>query len=112
METLIISLISVGCAIIGAIVGIFTYRRNVARNEKDKENEIKSNTEKETQEKVQLNAKLDAVLSNNVEIKGIVKDMGEKFNEFKEDFGTRLTRVEESCKFAHSRIDKLTTKKK
>ena len=112
MQTLIISIISVGCAVSGALIGIFTYRRNLSINEKNKENEIKQSTEKDTQEKVQLNAKLDAVLSNNVEIKGIVKDMGEKFDKFKDDFGTRLTRVEESCKFAHTKIDKIVNEKK
>lgn len=105
METLIISLVSVGCAIIGAIVGIFTYKRN-------HDKEVKAETKDDTKEKVQMNAKLDVLLSNNTEIKGSVKDLGDKFDKFKEDFNTRLVRVEEWCKNNEKRIDNLEKKGK
>lgn len=101
METLIISIISVGCAVVGAVVGISTYKRN-------KEKEIKT----DTAEQIKMNAKLDAILSNGAKSESAVKELSDKFDSFKDDVNTRLVRVEESCKFAHTRIDKLTTKKK
>lgn len=101
METLAISIISVCCAVIGAIMGISTYKRN-------RDKEIKT----DTAEQIKMNAKLDAILSNNAKSESLVKELSDKFDSFKDDFNTRLVRVEESCKFAHTRIDKLTTKKK
>lgn len=110
METLIISIISVGCAIVGALVGIFTYKKNQHKDIEVHEKDLKEETQEETREKVQLNAKIDVLLSNNTEIKGSVKDLSNKFDNFKDDFNIRLTRVEESCKNNEKRIDSLEKK--
>ncbi len=110
METLIISIISVGCAIVGALVGIFTYKRNQHKDDEVHEKDLKEETQEETREKVQLNAKIDVLLSNNTEIKGSMKDLSNKFDKFKDDFNTRLTRVEESCKISEKRLDNLERK--
>ena len=104
MEALIISAISVGCAVVGAIVGIFTYKRN-------KEKDLKSEVKTDTQVKIEMNAKLDAILSNNAKMESSVKELGDKFVDFKDEIITRLTRVEERCEFAHQRLDKINKKK-
>ena len=112
MNTLVISLISVSCAIIGALIGILTYKRNYQKDIEIHEKDLKEDTQEETREKVQLNAKIDVLLSNNTEIKGSVKDLGDKFDRFKDDFNVRLTRVEENCKNNEKRIDVLEKKGK
>ena len=45
METLIISIISVGCAIVGALVGIFTYKRNQHKDDEVHEKDLKEETQ-------------------------------------------------------------------
>lgn len=67
----------------------------------------KKDNEEVTKNRVQLNTKIDLLLSNNSEIKGSVKELDKKFDNFKDEVTERLTRVEESCKQAHKRIDRL-----
>ena len=112
METWLISLISISCTIIGALIGILTYKRNYKKDIEIHEKDIKEDTQEETREKVQLNAKIDVLLSNNTEIKGSMKDLSNKFDKFKDDFNVRLTRVEENCKNNEKRIDVLEKKGK
>ena len=95
METLIISIVSVSCAIVGAIVGISTYKRN-------RDKEIKT----DTAEQIKMNAKLDAILSNNAKSESLVKELSDKFDSFKDDFGTRLAKVEERCELLYEMIGK------
>ena len=99
METAIITSISVICTIIGALLGIATYKRN-------HEKEIKSEVKVDTQEKIQMNAKLDAILSNNAKMESSVKELSDKFDSFKDDFGTRLAKVEERCELLYKMIGK------
>ena len=98
------TLINIGCALIGCIIGVLAYR-------KTKIKQLQSETMEDTKDKVQQNAKLDVLLSTNTETKGLIRDLDKKFDEFKDETITRLTRVEESCKQAHKRIDALENKK-
>lgn len=92
------AIICLMCTIVGCLVGYFGFRRN-------QNNDIRTETKEDTRDKVQLNAKLDVLLSNNTEIKGSVKELDKKLDNFKDDVNVRLTRVEESCKQAHKRLD-------
>lgn len=96
-------IITLGCTIVGCLVGYFGFRRN-------SNNDIKNETKEDTRDKVQINAKLDVLLSNNTEIKSSVKEVTKKLEDFKDDVNIRLTRVEESCKQAHKRIDSIESK--
>lgn len=96
-------IISVACTVVGCLIGFYGFRRN-------EKNDIKQDTREDTKSKVELNAKLDVLLSNNTEIKGSVKELDKKFEEFKDDANVRLTRVEESVKQAHKRIDNIEKK--
>lgn len=80
------------------IFGYIAYSRNKA-------NDSKIETKEDTRDKVQLNAKIDVLLSNNTEIKSSFKELDKKLDNFKDDVNIRLTRVEESCKQAHKRLD-------
>ena len=91
-------IITLGFTILGGLVGYFGFRRN-------QNNDIRTETKEDTRDKVQLNTKLDVLLSNNAEIKGSVKELDKKLDNFKDDVNVRLTRVEESCKQAHKRLD-------
>lgn len=97
------ALIGICCTIIGCIIGVFGFNRN-------QNNDIRTETKEDTRDKVQLNAKLDVLLSNNAEIKGSVKELDKKLDNFKDDVNVRLTRVEESCKQAHKRLDTFEAK--
>lgn len=101
METT--ALVGICCTIIGCIIGVMGFKRN-------QNNDMKIETKEDTRDKVQLNTKLDVLLSNNTEIKGSVKELDRKLDNFKDDVNVRLTRVEESCKQAHKRMDTLEMK--
>jgi len=103
MNGVIVGLISLICTILGALLGYLTFKNNQKK-------EIKEETKEDTKSKVELNTKLDVVLMNNTEIKGSVKELDRKLDAFKDDVNTRLTRVEESSKQAHKRIDTLESK--
>ena len=94
----ITALVGICCTIIGCIIGVMGFKRN-------QNNDIRTETKEDTRDKVQLNTKLDVLLSNNTEIKGSVKELDKKLDNFKDDVNVRLTRVEESCKQAHKRLD-------
>ena len=93
----ITALVGICCTIIGCIIGVMGFKRN-------QNNDIRTETKEDTRDKVQLNTKLDVLLSNNTEIKGSVKELDKKLDNFKDDVNVRLTRVEESCKQAHKRL--------
>ena len=116
METLIISIIGAIVAVGSFFLGILTYKRNHEKDVRKREEDIEQKTKQETEEdikvKIQMNAKLDAILSSGAEMKNSVKDLGEKFDKFKEDFNTRLVRVEEWSKNIDKRIDNLEKKGK
>ena len=99
----ITAIICLMCTIVGCLVGYFGFRRN-------QNNDIRTETKEDTRDKVQLNTKLDVLLSNNTEIKGSVKELDKKLDNFKDDVNVRLTRVEESCKQAHQRLDTFEAK--
>lgn len=96
-------LIGIAGTLLGIVFGYLGFRRNERQD-------LKKDTEEDTKAKVELNAKLDVLLSNNTEIKGSVKELDKKFEEFKDDTNVRLTRVEESVKQAHRRIDNMEKK--
>lgn len=97
-------------SIVSALIGYSVYLRNIKKDVKRETQEEASVRIDDTKEKVQLNTKLDILLSNNTEIKGEIRDINNKFDTFKDAFNERLTRVEESAKQAHKRIDDLKQK--
>ena len=101
----IIPIISIVFTIIGGVIGYFAFRRN-------QNNDLKKDTQEDTKSKVELNTKLDLLLSNNAELKSSFKEMDKKLDDFKDNVNERLTRVEESCKQAHKRLDMLEIKEK
>ena len=101
----IIPIISIVFTIIGGIIGYFAFRRN-------QNNDLKKDTQEDTKSKVELNTKLDLLLSNNAELKSSFKEMDKKLDDFKDNVNERLTRVEESCKQAHKRLDMFEIKEK
>lgn len=101
----IIPIISIVFTIIGGVIGYFAFRRN-------QNNDLKKDTQEDTKSKVELNTKLDILLSNNAELKNSFKEMDKKLDDFKDNVNERLTRVEESCKQAHKRLDMFEIKEK
>lgn len=101
----IIPIISIVFTIIGGVIGYFAFRRN-------QNNDLKKDTQEDTKSKVELNTKLDLLLSNNAELKSSFKEMDKKLDDFKDNVNERLTRVEESCKQAHKRLDMFEIKEK
>lgn len=100
----ITALIGLICTLLGALLGYLGFKRNA-------NNDLKEDTKEDTKSKVELNTKLDVLLSNNTEIKGSVKELDRKIDAFKDDVNVRLTRVEESAKQAHKRLDLIENKK-
>lgn len=98
------TLINIGCALIGCIIGVLAYRKTQIK-------EIQNKIELEAKEKVQQNVKLDLLLTNNAEMNNSIKELDKKMDSLKDDFIEKITRVEESCKQAHKRIDQLELKK-
>lgn len=94
------TLVGILSGLVGIFLGFATYNYTHKKDEK-------KDTEEVTKNRVQLNTKIDLLLSNNSDIKGSVKELDKKFDNFKDDVTERLTRVEESCKQAHKRIDRL-----
>lgn len=101
----VIPIISIVFTIIGGVIGYFAFRRN-------QNNDLKKDTQEDTKSKVELNTKLDILLSNNAELKNSFKEMDKKLDDFKDNVNERLTRVEESCKQAHKRLDMFEIKEK
>lgn len=101
----VIPIISIVFTIIGGVIGYFAFRRN-------QNNDLKKDTQEDTKSKVELNTKLDLLLSNNAELKSSFKEMDKKLDDFKDNVNERLTRVEESCKQAHKRLDMFEIKEK
>jgi hypothetical protein len=110
METLIISIIGAIVAVGSFFLGILTYKRNYKKDLRKREEEIEQKAKQETADdvkaKIQMNAKLDAILSNNAKSESLVKELSNKFDSFKDDFGTRLAKVEERCEFLYKMIGK------
>ena len=95
MEELI-TIVPITCTIISIIITIIVFTRNT---KKDNEKEITKDVKRD----IEISTKLDMVLSGNVELKNETKEINGKFDKFNE----RLTRVEESVKSSHKRIDDL-----
>lgn len=94
METRII--INLACTIVGCIIGYLTFKRN-------EKTEIK----KETKETVELKANLNMLVTNNIEIKGLLSSLDKKLNEFKDSVNVRLAKLEENMKFINKRIEEV-----
>jgi len=80
------------CTIIGTILAINGFSRTT---KKDTQESTKANT--------RLESKVDYVLNGVNDIKLDMRDQGRQIN----DVSERVTRVEESSKSAHKRIDEL-----
>lgn len=82
-----------GAASVCAIIfGYKAFRRNQKQDDQG-----------ESQRLTRIESKLDYITTTVNEIKGDQRDQREEMG----DFNTRLTRVEESAKTAHKRIDEL-----
>lgn len=80
------------CSVIGAALGIWSYSRNVKKDTKD-----------ESRDFTRVEAKLDYVSKGVDDIRLDIKATDRRVSEVSE----RLTRVEESTKSAHHRIDEI-----
>lgn len=87
METISIALI---CTILGVTISYLTFQRN-------KDNAIRA----ETKEDAETKAKLDYISKGVDDIRLDIKSQDRKIEDLKE----RVTRVEESAKQAHKRIN-------
>lgn len=87
METISIALI---CTILGVAISYLTFQRN-------KDNAIRA----ETKEDAETKAKLDYISKGVDDIRLDIKSQDRKIEDLKE----RVTRVEESAKQAHKRIN-------
>lgn len=92
------------CTLLGSLIGYLGFKRN-------SDNDLKQNVKEDVSKKIELDTKINVLLTNNAEIKGDIKSLDNKFDKFKDDFSERLTRVEESAKQAHKRIDTIEVKK-
>lgn len=90
------SVLLICCSVIGAVIVI---KNSNLTTKKDAKAETRSNTILET--------KLDYVVKGIDDIKLDSRDQGRQIN----DVSERVTRVEESCKSAHKRIDEIESKK-
>lgn len=88
----ICTIIGIVCTILGVAIGILGYKRTATKD-----------IQAETKEGAIMATKLDFISQgvNNIQVKMEVQE-----NKF-EAMGERLTRVEESSKQAHKRIDEL-----
>lgn len=87
--------ISIVCSVIGAIVAVWGMTRYVRKD-----------TQEDTASSTRLETKLDYVSKGVDDIRLDIKDQGRKIDGMNE----RLTRVEESAKSAHHRIDGIEEK--
>lgn len=92
METISIAL---ACTVLGAIISYLTFQRNKTKDTKE---EIKGLTKLQEESKY--------VVKGVDEIRYNLRDMNKNMS----DMNERLIRVEESCKQAHKRLDKLEGK--
>ncbi|MBX4259718.1 hypothetical protein [Clostridium estertheticum] len=95
------SLIIIACSIVGTIYGIKGYVRLTKKDIKDIKDESKKETIKETQSNTILETKMDYISKGIDDIKLDNRDQCRQLNVIAE----RVTRVEESTKSAHKRID-------
>jgi hypothetical protein len=93
-------LIGIAGTLLGIVFGYLGFKRNTT-------NDLKQDTKEDTKAKVEMNTKLDVLLKYSTETKDSIKEIEKKFDVFKDEVNVRLTRVEESCKQAHKRIDGL-----
>jgi outer membrane murein-binding lipoprotein Lpp len=85
-----VTTIGIICTIVGAVIGISTYKRTVTKD-----------IQNETKESAIMATKLDFISQgvNNIQVKMEAQET--KFEAMNE----RITRVEESTKSAHKRLD-------
>lgn len=86
-------------AVVGAIIGILGYIRVT-------KNDVKDDTEESTSISVELKAQLNYISKGVDDIRLDIKAQANKI----EDMGERLTRVEESTKSAHHRLNDIEEK--
>lgn len=89
MEKISIALI---CTILGTVIGIVTFSRN-------RDKDLKADMKEDAETKAKLNYIVTAVDEIRLDNKARDREMTK--------FDSRLTRVEESTKSAHKRIDNL-----
>jgi len=106
MNEWIKSLALIACSIVGTVYVIKGYVRLTRKDIKDIKDESKVATIKETQSNTILETKMDYIVKGIDDIKLDNRDQGRQLNAIAE----RVTRVEESSKSAHKRLDDLEKK--
>ena len=99
MENILIY-IPIICTIISVTISFLVFNKN-----KNKDN--KKNITEEVKRDTILSTKLDMLIAGNSDLKTEIRGINSKFDKVNE----RLTRVEESSKQAHKRLDTLIIKK-
>ncbi|MCB2309044.1 hypothetical protein LGL08_20280 [Clostridium estertheticum] len=100
------SIIIVACTIIGTVLAIKGYVRLTKKDIKDIKNESKVEIIKETQSNTILETKMDYISKGIDDIKLDNRDQCRQLNVIAE----RVTRVEESTKSCHKRLDDIEKK--
>ncbi len=100
MENILTIYIPIICSIISVIISILVFGKN---KNKDNREDITEDVRRDTI----LSTKLDMVIAGNSDLKNEIRGINNKFDKVNE----RLTRVEESSKQAHKRLDTLVIKK-
>lgn len=89
-------LITLGCTVVGAYVGVMTYKNAYKK-------ELKADTVQQTEIKVQLSYISQGIIDIQTKLNN-----QDKFNN---DMLVEMTKVKESIKSAHHRIDEITQQK-
>lgn len=95
------AIIAISCSIIGAILGILGFVRICKKDTKEEIKDAKQETKEEISNSTRIETKLDYIGKDISDIKLDFRTHANEISEIKQ----RVTRVEESAKSAHHRID-------
>ena len=87
----------------GGIIGILTYRKNTKKDEKEQMRYDNNINAEQIRHDTKIDVKLDNIAKNVDETRLDIKDFNKTINGLSE----RVSRVEQSTKQAHKRIDSL-----
>lgn len=91
------------CSVSGAVMGVLGFIRLSKKDAKEETKEVKEETKQETSNFTRMETKLDYIGKDISDIKMDFRTHATKIS----DIEQRVTRVEESAKSAHHRIDGL-----
>jgi len=93
-------IIGMACGVAGLLISYLAFKRDTNKCAKEEVTE-------DVSKKIELDTKINLLLNNSTETKSDIRTINNKFDNFKDAFSERLTRVEESSKQAHKRLDRV-----